>query len=78
MHRFFVELEPSITVMEQKLTYRFRYIMSSKTFDDAKLKQLQREAPLSAENATAADAAPQFAKQPPHVVATVSLPVMVD
>ncbi|CAG5058162.1 unnamed protein product [Parnassius apollo] len=54
MHRLFPELEPSITVTEQNLADRVRYILRSNIFDVAELKRLRREAvPSSGENATA-------------------------
>ncbi|CAH2039602.1 unnamed protein product, partial [Iphiclides podalirius] len=60
MHRFFAELEPSITVTEQNLADRVRYIMRSKIFDDTELERLRREAvPSSDENVVAGDTAPQ-------------------
>ncbi|CAH2063851.1 unnamed protein product, partial [Iphiclides podalirius] len=62
MHRFFAELEPSITVTEQNLADRVRYIMRSKIFDDTELERLRREAvPSSDENVVAGDTAPQAA-----------------
>ncbi|CAG5022995.1 unnamed protein product [Parnassius apollo] len=59
MHRFFAELEPSLSVTEQNLADRVRYIMRSNIFGDAELERLRREAvPLSNGNATAGNAAP--------------------
>ncbi|CAG4996157.1 unnamed protein product [Parnassius apollo] len=53
MHRLFTELEPSITVTEQNLADRVRYILRSNIFDGAELERLRREAvPSSNENAT--------------------------
>ncbi|CAG4987341.1 unnamed protein product [Parnassius apollo] len=68
MHRLFAELEPSVTVTEQNLAERVRYILRSNIFDDAELERLRREAvPSSNENATAEDAVPQVAEQLAHV-----------
>ncbi|CAG5051957.1 unnamed protein product [Parnassius apollo] len=59
---FFAELEPSLSVTEQNLADRVRYILRSKIFGDAELERLRREAvPSSDGNATAGDAAPQMA-----------------
>ncbi|CAG4964978.1 unnamed protein product [Parnassius apollo] len=78
MHRLFAELEPSLTVTEQNLTDRVRYILRSNIFDVAALQRLRREAvPSSDENATAEDAVPQIIKQPANVDATVNTPVVV-
>ncbi|CAG4930841.1 unnamed protein product [Parnassius apollo] len=75
MHRLFAELEPSLTVTEQNLADRVRYILRSNIFDVAELERLRREAvPSSDENATAEDAAPQMVEQP----ANVNTPVVVD
>ncbi|CAG4973872.1 unnamed protein product [Parnassius apollo] len=61
MHRLFAELEPSVTVTEQNLADRVRYIVRSNTFDVTELERLRREAvPSSGENAAAEDAAPQM------------------
>ncbi|CAG5043669.1 unnamed protein product [Parnassius apollo] len=77
MHRLFAELEPSLTVTEQNLADRVRYILRSNIFDVAELERLRREAvPSSDENATAEDAAPQIVEQP--VDAGVNTPVVVD
>ncbi|CAG5051413.1 unnamed protein product [Parnassius apollo] len=79
MHRLFAELEPSLTVSEQNLVDRVRYILRSNIFDVAELERLRREAvPSSDENATAEDAAPQIAEQPANVNAAVNTPVVVD
>ncbi|CAG5047437.1 unnamed protein product [Parnassius apollo] len=79
MHRLFAELEPSLTVSEQNLADRVRYILRSNIFDVAELERLRREAvPSSDENATAEDAAPQIAEQPANVNAAVHTPVVVD
>ncbi|CAG5030600.1 unnamed protein product [Parnassius apollo] len=65
MHRLFAELEPSLTVTEQNLADRVRYILRSNIFDVAELERLRREAvPSSDENATAEDAAPQMVDRP--------------
>ncbi|CAG5015155.1 unnamed protein product [Parnassius apollo] len=75
MHRLFAELEPSLTVSEQNLADRVRYILRSNIFDVAELERLRREAvPSSDENATA----PQIAEQPANVNAAVNTPVVVD
>ncbi|CAG5054166.1 unnamed protein product [Parnassius apollo] len=72
IHCLFAELEPSITVTEQNLADRVRYILRSNIF-------LRREAvPSSGENATAEDAAPQLAEQTANVDAVVNTPVVVD
>ncbi|CAG5035211.1 unnamed protein product [Parnassius apollo] len=79
MHRLFAELEPSLTVSEQNLADRVRYILRSNIFDIAELERLRREAvPSSDENATAEDAAPQIAEHPANVNAAVNIPVVVD
>ncbi|CAG5057422.1 unnamed protein product [Parnassius apollo] len=79
MHRLFAELEPSITVTEQNLADRVRYITRLNIFDVTELERLRREAvPSSDENATAEDAAPQIAEQPANVDAAVNTPVVVD
>ncbi|CAG4945703.1 unnamed protein product [Parnassius apollo] len=79
MHRLFAELEPSITVTEQNLADRVRYIWRSNIFDVAELERLRREAvPSSGENATAEDVAPQLAEQTANVDAAVNTPVVVD
>ncbi|CAG4957982.1 unnamed protein product [Parnassius apollo] len=79
MHRLFAELEPSLTVTEQNLADRVRYILRSNIFDVAELERLPREAvPSSDENATAEDAAPQMVEQPANVDAAVNTPVVVD
>ncbi|CAG4952100.1 unnamed protein product [Parnassius apollo] len=78
MHRLFTELEPSITVTEQNLADRVRYILRSNIFDGAELERLRREAvPSSNENATAEGAVPQVAEQPAHVDAAENTPVVV-
>ncbi|CAG4952096.1 unnamed protein product [Parnassius apollo] len=79
MHRFFTELEPSITVTEQNLADRVRYILRSNIFDGAELERLRREAvPSSNENATTEGAVPQVAEQPAHVDAAENTPVVAD
>ncbi|CAG4930829.1 unnamed protein product [Parnassius apollo] len=79
MHRLFAELEPSITVTEQNLADRVRYILRSNIFDVAELERLRRETVLSSdENATTEDTAPQNAKQPTNVDAAVNTAVVVD
>ncbi|CAG5047587.1 unnamed protein product [Parnassius apollo] len=79
MHRLFAELEPSVTVTEQNLADRVRYILRSNTFDVTELERLRREAvPSSDENATDEEAAPQLAEQPENVDAAVNTRVLVD
>ncbi|CAG5043347.1 unnamed protein product [Parnassius apollo] len=80
MHRLFAELEPSLTVTEQNLADRFRYILRSNIFDVAELERLRREAvPSSDENATAEDGTtPQMVEQPANVDAAVNTPVVDD
>ncbi|CAG4967973.1 unnamed protein product [Parnassius apollo] len=79
MHRLFAELEPSVTVTEQNLADRVRYILRSNTFDVTELERLRREAvPSSGENAAAEDAAPQLTEQTANVDAAVNTPVVVD
>ncbi|CAG5045515.1 unnamed protein product [Parnassius apollo] len=79
MHRLFTELEPSITVTEQNLADRVRYILRSNIFDGAELERLRREAvPSSNENATTEGAVPQVAEQPAHVDAAENTPVVAD
>ncbi|CAG5011982.1 unnamed protein product [Parnassius apollo] len=79
MHRLFAELEPSVTVAEQNLANRVRYILRLNTFDVTELERLRREAvPSSDENAAAEDAAPQLAEQTANVDAAVNTPVVVD
>ncbi|CAG4940293.1 unnamed protein product [Parnassius apollo] len=72
MHRLFAELEPPLTVTEQNLAYRVRYILRSNIFDVTELERLRHKAvPLSDENVTAEDAAPQTVEQPANVDAAV-------
>ncbi|CAG5019136.1 unnamed protein product [Parnassius apollo] len=79
MHRRFTELEPSITVTEQNLADRVRYILRSNIFDGAELERLRREAvPSSNENDTTEGAVPQVAEQPAHVDAAENTPVVAD
>ncbi|CAG4934787.1 unnamed protein product [Parnassius apollo] len=79
MHRLFAELEPSVTVTEQNLADRVRYILRSNTFDVSELERLRREdVPSSDENAAVEDAAPQLAEQTANVDAAVNTPVVVD
>ncbi|CAG4989432.1 unnamed protein product [Parnassius apollo] len=76
---FFAELEPSVTVTEQNLAHRVRYILRSNTFDITELERLRREAvPSSGDNTAAEDAAPQLAEQTANVDAAVNTPVVVD
>ncbi|CAG5027426.1 unnamed protein product [Parnassius apollo] len=79
MHSLFAELEPSLTVTEQILADRVRYILRSNIFDVTELERLRREAvPTSDENATAEDAAPQIVEQPAYVDGAVNTTVVVD
>ncbi|CAG5046421.1 unnamed protein product [Parnassius apollo] len=79
IHRLFAKLEPSVTVTEQNLADRVRYILRSNTFDVTELERLRREAvPSSSENAAAEDAAPQLAEQTANMDAAVNTPVVVD
>ncbi|CAG4945796.1 unnamed protein product [Parnassius apollo] len=79
MHRFFAELEPSLSVTEQNLVDRVRYILRSNIFGDAELERLRREAvPSSDGNAMAGNAAPLIAHQTAYVDAAVDIPVVVD
>ncbi|CAG4949569.1 unnamed protein product [Parnassius apollo] len=80
MHRLFAELEPSITVTEQNLADRVRYMLRSNIFDGAELERLRREAvPSSNENATTEGAVPQVAEQHPHMwMPPWILPVVAD
>ncbi|CAG5055711.1 unnamed protein product [Parnassius apollo] len=79
MHRFFAELEPSLSVNEQNLADRVRYILRSNIFGDAELERLRREAvPSSDGNATAGNAAPLIAQQTANVDAAVNIPFVVD
>ncbi|CAG4979083.1 unnamed protein product [Parnassius apollo] len=79
MHRFFAELEPSLSVTEQNLADRVRYILRSNIFGDVELERLPREAvPSSDGNATAGNAAPLIAQQTANVDAAVNIPFVVD
>ncbi|CAG4937326.1 unnamed protein product [Parnassius apollo] len=79
MHRLFAELEPSVTVTEQNMADRVRYILRSNTFDVTELERLRSEAvPSSSENAAAEDAAPQLAEKTANVDSAVNTPVVVD
>ncbi|CAG4961423.1 unnamed protein product [Parnassius apollo] len=76
MHRFFAELEPSLSVTEQNLADRVRYILRSNIFGDAELERLRREAiPTSNGNATAGNAAQLDAQQTAYVDAAVNIPI---
>ncbi|CAG4932126.1 unnamed protein product [Parnassius apollo] len=76
MHRFFAELEPFLSVTEQNLTDRNRYILRSNIFGDAELERLRREAvPSSNGNAMPGNAAPLDAQQTAYVDAAVNIPV---
>ncbi|CAG5003807.1 unnamed protein product [Parnassius apollo] len=79
MHRFFAELEPSLSVTEQNLADRVRYILCSNIFGDAELERLRREAvPSSNRNATAGNAVPLDAQQTAYVDAAVNIPFVVN
>ncbi|CAG5019455.1 unnamed protein product [Parnassius apollo] len=79
MHRFFAELEPSLSVTEQNLADRFRYILHSNIFGDAEVEGLRREAiPSSNGNATAGNAAPLDAQQTACVDAAVNIPFVAN
>ncbi|CAG5049604.1 unnamed protein product [Parnassius apollo] len=79
MHRLFAKLKPSVTVTEQNLADRVRYILRSNTFDVTELERLRREAvPSSDENATADDAAPQLADHNANMDTAMNTPVVVD
>ncbi|XP_045541420.1 uncharacterized protein LOC123722902 [Papilio machaon] len=68
MHRFFSELEPSITVTEQNLADRVRYILRSNLFEGAELERLKHEAISASDSPTAARrTVPQTTVQPPAV-----------
>ncbi|CAG5055740.1 unnamed protein product [Parnassius apollo] len=79
MHRLFGELEPTLSVTEQNLADRVRYILRSNIFGDAELERLRREAVSSSNgNATAGNAAPLIAQQTANVDAAVNIPFVVD
>ncbi|CAG5052455.1 unnamed protein product [Parnassius apollo] len=79
MHRFFAELEPSLSVTEQNLADRVRYILRSNIFGDAELERLRREAiPSSNGNATAGNAAPLDAQQTAYVDAAINIPFVAN
>ncbi|CAG5057622.1 unnamed protein product [Parnassius apollo] len=79
MHRFFAELKPSLSVTEQNLADRVRYILRSNIFGDVELERLRREAVLSSNgNATAGNAAPLDAHQTAYVDAAVNIPFLVN
>ncbi|CAG5051861.1 unnamed protein product [Parnassius apollo] len=79
MHRFFAELEPSLSVTEQNLADRVRYILRSNIFGGAKLERLRCEAvPSSDGNAMAGNAAPLIAQQTAYMDAAVDIPFVVD
>ncbi|CAG4958982.1 unnamed protein product [Parnassius apollo] len=72
-------LEPSLSVTEQKLADRVRYILRSNIFGDAELDRLRRDAvPSSNENATAGNVAPLDAQQTAYVDAAVNIPFVVN
>ncbi|CAG5058453.1 unnamed protein product [Parnassius apollo] len=76
---FFAELEPSLSVIEQNLADRVRYILRSNIFGDAELERLRREAiPSSNGNATAGNAAPLDAQQTAYVDAAVNIPFVAN
>ncbi|CAG5011851.1 unnamed protein product [Parnassius apollo] len=79
MHRFFADLETSLSVTEQNLADRVRYILRFNIFGDAEFEQLRREAvPSSDGNATAGNAAQLIAQQTANVDAAVNIPFVVD
>ncbi|CAG5044233.1 unnamed protein product [Parnassius apollo] len=79
MHRFLAELEPSLSVTEQNLADRVRYILRSNIFGDAELERLRREAiPSSNGNATPGNAAPLDAQQTAYVDAVVNIPFVAN
>ncbi|CAG5058235.1 unnamed protein product [Parnassius apollo] len=79
MHHFFAELEPSLSVTEQNLADRVRYILRSNIFGDAELERLRREAvPSLNGNATAGNAAPINAQHTAYVDAAVNIPFVVN
>ncbi|CAG4935878.1 unnamed protein product [Parnassius apollo] len=79
MHRLFAELEPSLSVTEQNLADRVRYILRSNIFGDAELERLRREAiPSSNGNATAGNAAPLDAQQTAYVDADINIPFVAN
>ncbi|CAG4948874.1 unnamed protein product [Parnassius apollo] len=72
-------LEPFLSVTEQNLADRVRYILRSNIFGDAELERLRREAvPSSDGNATAGNAAPLIAQQTANVDAAVNIPFVAD
>ncbi|CAG4996310.1 unnamed protein product [Parnassius apollo] len=78
-HRFFAELEPSLTVTEQNLSDGVRYILRSNIFGDAEPERLRREAvPSSDKNATPGNAVLLIAQQPACVDSTADIPVVVN
>ncbi|CAG4960738.1 unnamed protein product [Parnassius apollo] len=73
------KLEPSLSVTEQNLADRVRYILRSNIFGDAELERLRREAiPSSNGNATAGNAAPLDAQQTANVDAAVNIPFVAN
>ncbi|CAG5047298.1 unnamed protein product [Parnassius apollo] len=73
------ELEPSLSVTEQNLADRVRYILRSNIFGDAELERLQREAiPSSNGNATAGNAVPVDAQQTAFVDSAVNIPFVAN
>ncbi|CAG5035613.1 unnamed protein product [Parnassius apollo] len=79
MHRLFAELEPSLTVTEQNLADRVRYILRSIYLMSPNSNGYDvRLFPSSDENAKAEDAAPQMVEQTANVDAVVNTPVVVD
>ncbi|CAG5050899.1 unnamed protein product [Parnassius apollo] len=78
MHRFFAELEPSLSVTVQDLADRIRYILRSNIFGDAELERLRRVAvPSSNGNVTAGNTEPLDAQQTAYVDAAVNIPFVV-
>ncbi|CAG5056569.1 unnamed protein product [Parnassius apollo] len=71
--------EPSLSVTEQNLADRVRYILRSNIFGDAQLERLRREAiPSSNGNATAGNTALLDAQQTAYVDAAVNIPFVAN
>ncbi|CAG5046547.1 unnamed protein product [Parnassius apollo] len=79
MHRFFAELEPSLSVTDQNLADRVWYILRSNIFGDAEHERLRHQAiPSSNGSATAGNAAPLDAQQTAYVDAAVNIPFVAN
>ncbi|CAG4979048.1 unnamed protein product [Parnassius apollo] len=79
MHRFFAQLDPSLTVTEQNLVDRVRYILRFYIFGDTELEPLRRKAVSSLdENAAHGTATQLIAEQPAHLDVAVNISVVVD